>query len=393
MKYCTRFILAWVFFMMNLSMFGQEVNDTTRYRIFIKNSSITYKGTFVFDDGREMKFITDELGPLVIMKSELRRLQKLDTKKVGKPDGNRDSSFFNLNDESPFSTRYNFTTNAFPIKKGHNYFMTSLYGPEIHFALTDRLNVGYMTTWATSPMALSIKYSFKTKSEKVHFGVGSLLLSSGFAQLGKGYGALTFGSVTFGDRNKNITLSAGYLYWQSGAKQIKPGHYTSEYTSWDSIPDPARAMLRKKPDDIGFREINSWHIGDTSITYGYPISGGVVGFNGTMPLGGGSHFVFETMVGNFKGTREVITQVGETEVYNLNAPNDLWRDNFVHKFRYRVETVGYSALFVMISPGIRFQSTPNFAWQASITSLVFKNSHDPVAKGLPLPMITLFKKF
>ncbi|MEY3597803.1 MAG: hypothetical protein RL521_225, partial [Bacteroidota bacterium] len=290
--------------MLSVLVDGQEVNDTTRYKIFMNNSSVIYKGTFVMDDGREMKFITDEVGPIILKKKQLRRLEKL-----GNEVGVEQRAYLELNDESPFSTRYNFTTNAFPIKKGHNYFMTSLYGPEIHFALTDRLNIGYMTTWATSPMAVSIKYSFKTKNEKIHFGMGSLLLSSGFAQLGKGYGALTFGSLTFGDRNKNFTVSAGYLYWKSGAKQIKPGHYTSDYTNQDSIPDPNKGLLRKNPDDIGFREINSYHISDTSITYGYPLSGGVIGFNGTMPIGGSSHFVFETMVGNFKGTREVITQV------------------------------------------------------------------------------------
>jgi hypothetical protein len=373
--------------MLSVLVDGQEVNDTTRYKIFMNNSSVIYKGTFVMDDGREMKFITDEVGPIILKKKQLRRLEKL-----GNEVGVEQRAYLELNDESPFSTRYNFTTNAFPIKKGHNYFMTSLYGPEIHFALTDRLNIGYMTTWATSPMAVSIKYSFKTKNEKIHFGMGSLLLSSGFAQLGKGYGALSFGSLTFGDRNKNFTVSAGYLYWKSGAKQIKPGHYTSDYTNQDSIPDPNKGLLRKNPDDIGFREINSYHISDTSITYGYPLSGGVIGFNGTMPIGGSSHFVFETMVGNFKGTREVITQVGPTEVYNLNEPNDFWADNYVHKFHYRVETVGYSALFVMLSPGVRFQPTQNFAWQVSMTSVIIKNSHDTVVKGIPLPMVTLFKK-
>jgi hypothetical protein len=381
--------LTFVLFLGILSGFvnGQEVNDTTRYKIFLKNSSVIYKGTFVMDDGREMKFITDEIGPLILKKKELRRLEKLGNEMIA-----AQRAYLELNDESPFSTRYNFTTNAFPIKKGHNYFMTSLYGPEIHFALSDRLNVGYMTTWATSPMALSIKYSFKTKNEKIHFGIGSLLLSSGFAQLGKGYGALTFGSLTFGDRNKNFTVSAGYLYWKSGAKQLLPGHYSTEYTNQDSIPSAINASLRKQPDDIGFREINNWHVSDTSLTYGYPISGGVLGFNGTMPIGGSSHFVFETLIGNFKGTREVITQVGEPLVYNLNAPNDPWQDMYVHKFRYRVETVSYSALFIMLSPGVRFQPTQKFAWQVSMTSLVLKNSHDSVVKGIPLPMITLFKK-
>jgi hypothetical protein len=57
-----------------------------------------------------------------------------------------------------------------------------------------------------------------------------------------------------------------------------------------------------------------------------------------------------------------------------------------------VETVGYSALFVMLSPGVRFQPTQNFAWQVSMTSVIIKNSHDTVVKGIPLPMVTLFKK-
>ncbi len=362
---------------------SQVVSETQRLRIYMRNSSIVYKGTLLFDDGKEMKFMTDEIGPLILKKEQLRRLEviKPEVKK------NVERGFLNLNDESPFSTRYNFTTNAFPIKKGSNYAMFSLYGPEIHIALNDRLNVGYMTTWAISPMALTAKYSFKSKREKLHFGLGTLLLSSGHTQSGKGYGTLTYGCMTLGKRDKNITLSAGYIYWQGGAKKINPGYYTTEFMSRNELSTYDNVPLRLRENDYGYRAINSTFVADSNLSNGYLTRGIVIGLNGTMPIGGNAHFVFETAYSQCNGSREAIVRT-EHRTEPANAEGTWFNKYNV----YKVTVEPYQSKVVMFSPGIRFQSTENFAWQCSVSGIYIKNSHDRIGKGLPLPMITLFKK-
>lgn len=75
----------------------------------------------------------------------------------------------------PFSTRYSFTTNALPIVKGENYALVNLYGPEVHFALSDQFSLGVMSTWIASPLILAAKYSLKTNNELLNFSVELLL--------------------------------------------------------------------------------------------------------------------------------------------------------------------------------------------------------------------------
>ena len=52
--------------------------------------------------------------------------------------GDKEDIKYNSNDE-PFMTRYHFTNNALPNKKGDHYFLLSLFGPEVHFGMTENL--------------------------------------------------------------------------------------------------------------------------------------------------------------------------------------------------------------------------------------------------------------
>jgi hypothetical protein len=106
-----------------------------------------------------------------------------------------------------------------------------------------------------------------------------------------------------------------------------------------------------------------------------------------MPIGGNAHFVFETAYSQCNGSREAIVRT-EHRTEPANAEGTWFNKYNV----YKVTVEPYQSKVVMFSPGIRFQSTENFAWQCSVSGIYIKNSHDRIGKGLPLPMITLFKK-
>jgi hypothetical protein len=133
-----------------------------------------------------------------------------------------------VNDEivraNPFSTRYSFTTNALPIKKKDNYYMLNLWGPEFHVAVADNFNVGVMTTWIGSPLALAAKYSITTKNPKLNFSVGEIIGNGGYIDP-SAFISLSFGNVTFGDRDKNLTLGVGYGYFDFNQTEEIPGIY------------------------------------------------------------------------------------------------------------------------------------------------------------------------
>jgi hypothetical protein len=194
-----------------------------------------YIGTIISDDGREMLFESTTVGKVYIKKTDVKSISNYS-----------EDDFVILNDEkvksNSFSTRYSFTTNALPIKKKDNYYMINLWGPEFHMAVADNFNVGIMTTWIGSPLALTTKYSFQTKNPKVNFSIGEIIGNGGYVNP-SAFISLSFGNVTFGDRDKNLTLGVGYGYFdfKKNAEEEIPGTYISA----NSIPTRAASGAKK----------------------------------------------------------------------------------------------------------------------------------------------------
>ncbi len=102
-----------------------------------------------------------------------------------------------------------------PIKKGEHYVQWNLFGPDFQFGLGKNLGVGIMTSWVGIPIIGTIKKSWQL-GEKTQFAVGALIGTGSWALPDWG-GALPFGTLSFGDRSKNIAISAGYgAIWQNG---------------------------------------------------------------------------------------------------------------------------------------------------------------------------------
>jgi hypothetical protein len=202
-------ILLILFLLCNLSSLlaqnaqNSNVTDTNLY-ILTKIDGTEYIGKVLSDDGREVLILTEKLGKIYIPKSDIKSLVILKNK--------NDVINGEYHGEGPFTTRHSFTTNALPIKKGENYAMINLFGPEVHFAITDHFNFGIMSTWMASPLALAAKYTVPSNNPKVNFSLGTLLGTSGYFNNFANFGGLHFGNVTYGDRKNNITFSAGYGY-------------------------------------------------------------------------------------------------------------------------------------------------------------------------------------
>lgn len=110
--------------------------------------------------------------------------------------------------EDKFATRYFISTNGLPIKKGEHYVKYGLFGPEIQFGVEKNFGVGLITSWIGVPIILTAKKSW-TLNKDVHLALGALAGTGSWALISGG-GVLPFGSITFGDRRKNISFSAGY---------------------------------------------------------------------------------------------------------------------------------------------------------------------------------------
>lgn len=340
------------------AMFAQvpvTVGDTNTYLI-TKSNGTEYIGKILNDDGREVLIQTETLGKIYIPKADIKSIVLLsDTKSVIR------GEYYG---SGPFTTRHAFTTNALPIKKGENYAIINLYGPEVHFAVTNHLNIGIMSTWLASPLVFATKYTFPTRNEKLNFSVGTLFGTSGYFNNFQGYGGLHFGNITYGDRKNNITFSAGYGYASNfrGNELIKPAtYYSTDGFSYSYLFNNYPANMIKGP---------------------------IFSIAGMAKVGSKATFIFDSMLGNFSNSSNsnnfVYTTITEATPPDYN--NGLYQQNVSV---VKTKSTNVYALFIM--PGMRFQTKENRAFQVSLAGVALFDNGDNYSA--PIPMCSWFYKF
>jgi hypothetical protein len=297
---------------LNAQSTPSDTLKTSVQSVITKHDGTEYIGTILSDDGRELLISTKALGKIYIPKSEVKSIVKeVDTKSI---------VYGEYQSAGPFTTRYAFTNNALPIKKGENYAMVHWYGPEVHFAVTDHLNVGIMSTWLASPLILALKYSFKTEETKVNYSLGTMIGTSGYLNNWEGYYGLHWASVTLGDRKNNLTCSGGYSYFQNGGTEPAAGVYTISY------PD----RFEKVP-----------------VTHGPIIS-----LAGICKVGAKASFIFDSMFGFLNHEN---TDVLYENHYDNNS------NTYIYNTTVTKTRKTSTALFIM--PGMRFQNSRDYAFK------------------------------
>lgn len=376
--------------------YSQVIQPDTSLRLIEKNDGTKYIAKILSDDARELLIETETIGKIYILKSEVKRITVIDSK----------SNIINgeFREESPFSTRYAFTNNALPIKKNEHYAMVNLFGPEVHFAVTDRLNVGVMTTWIGSPLVAVGKYTIPTNNEKVNFSVASMVGTSGYLNQFRGFGGLHWATMTFGDRKNNISISGGFGYFNAGTRnetwngnsyavsygdrnQSVEGLYTSstgemtsltdyqnydpstgtyatfEYYEYDSPQIPTEKVRNTFKAPIlsvaGIRQLTN----KASLFFDSMIAFGVSDFTSYNRISGGREIT--------RDENGYVTDVTSTPVV------------------VSVESSSPVALYIM--PGMRFQKNENRAFQIAVAGVTVWDGES--FESFPLPLISWFFKF
>jgi hypothetical protein len=337
-------------------------SDTTKY-IVVKHDGNEYVGQILSDDGREVLIVTKSLGKIYIPKSDIKSMRPLDyAEDVAKGE---------VSTAGVFTTRYQFTTNCFPIKKGENYAMLNLYGPEVHFAVHKDFSVGVMATWIGSPIALALKYTRGTANPKINYGVGTLLGTSGYFNQGKGYGGLHWGMITYGDRRNNATLSVGYGYFNPGMSNTDfgqtiytPGVYTAPNGIYPNIP------------------IDGYYYSSSQSNYKAPI----IGLAGQAKVGKKASFIYDCMY--IMASNSYKSTTGDQQITSQYDVNGMLSQVQVADFKENI-TAGTSRQNVLvIMPGMRFQQSESKAFQISLAGVIV-----PQEISFPLPMASWFYRF
>lgn len=326
--------------------------DTTNYLV-IKNDGTEFIGQILSDDGRELLLLTKNIGKVYINKSAIKSIRPLSP--------TEDYKKGEFNSVGVFTTRYQFTTNCFPIKKGENYAMLNLYGPEIHFAVTDDFSVGVMSTWIGSPLALAFKYTRKAANPKWNLGLGSLIGTSGYLYQGKGFGGLYWGMATYGDRRSNVTISLGFGHYFSGKSELvnifQPGTYQGINWAYPDIPIKESYVSKS--------------------TWTAPI----IGIAGQTKVGKRSSLIYDCMI--------LLSQekVSKPDGYQNRETFNSSSSNFQVSVSEFIPYKNTKQNVIIIMPGMRFQKTEEKAFQISLAGVISQE------QSFPLPMASWFYKF
>lgn len=174
--------------------------EETKSSLVTKNDGTEYVGVILQEDAREILLKTEQIGEIYIPKHEIKSIEPL---------GEGDYQGGKYLGKNIFATRYFFTTNGLPMKKGDSYAMIQLPGAEYQVAIADNFTIGGLTSWIGVPIIGSVKYAVHI-SDNFNLALGALAGTGSWASWNS-YGMLPYGALTFGNHRANLNVSAGYL--------------------------------------------------------------------------------------------------------------------------------------------------------------------------------------
>ncbi len=340
--------------------------DTNTY-VVIKSNNQEFIGKILSDDGREILMKTSTIGNIYIYKSDIKSIVLISDTKSQIINGEYRGS-------GVFTTRYQFSTNAFSILKGENYSKINLGGPEVHFAVSNNFSIGVMSSWIASPIGLALKYTFPTRNEKVNFGVGTIMASSGYIAQGRIWGGLHWGMLTIGDRKNNITFSAGYSYIKA------PRLFGNTVLS---TPGTYAAV------DYGNGQFSSPNIPQYEVKNNDMIKAPIFGIAGLVSVGKKASFIMDAM---FLMGRWESKSYDQTinDFYNPLNPTQL---AYTTVSNVTSNSFSAQANLLIFMPGMRFQTSENRAFQVSLAGVIGKFGTSSRPFSFPLPMCSWYFKF
>jgi hypothetical protein len=194
-------LIGWIFISPQK---GWSQTDSTLVKI-VKTEGGFLVGNIINQDEREVYLKTEDGRNIYIPQHSIKSIELLD-RKFSAP----------IATDSPkdhFATRYFITTNGLSLKRGENYVLWNLFGPDFQFGIRDNFTLGIMTSWIGIPIIGTIKKSFSL-GENTHFALGGLVGTGSWVLPDFG-GLLPFASLTFGNEWNKISFSGGYgAIWQ-----------------------------------------------------------------------------------------------------------------------------------------------------------------------------------
>jgi len=184
---------------------AQEVNDVVR--ITTTDGNI-FTGTVLEADEQRVVIQVEGVGEIALERSRIRNIQVID------PDRIRNGDYWF---ENPQGTRYFFAPNAIGLKRGTGYYQnTWIFFNNVNYGVTNNFSIGagtipvFLFGVSALPIWVLPKVSVPVRADNIHIA-GGALLGGVIGEDSGGFG-LAYGNVTFGNKDKNLTVGAGYGY-------------------------------------------------------------------------------------------------------------------------------------------------------------------------------------
>lgn len=147
----------------------------------------------------QIQAVSKDLGNLTIARTNVKSLRYLPLVAGGQA---------GIQFDNPHPTRYFFGPSAIPLKKGERYYQNAyVLANSVQYGISDHFSMG---GGAVIPFAFFItpKWGYQVAS-KWHLGYGMLAATSFIKDMNFGL-AVAYGSATYGTKEHNVTLNAGW---------------------------------------------------------------------------------------------------------------------------------------------------------------------------------------
>jgi hypothetical protein len=189
------------------SGFSQALQDTSYYRIETVDGN-TYIGRIFDEDAEMIRFLTDNIGEISILKKNITSRTIIDQNRI------RDGNYWF---ENPQASRYFWQPNGYSLRRGEGYYQNVwIFLNQVYFGISNNLSLGvglvpaFFLGASAAPVWITPKFSIPVVPDKFNVG-GGALVGTVLGEEGTGFGVL-YGVTTFGSRDKNLSFGLGWGY-------------------------------------------------------------------------------------------------------------------------------------------------------------------------------------
>jgi hypothetical protein len=183
-----------------------ELNSETIWHV-VTNEGYDFVGTIISKNEQFIELKTLKFGVVQIQQVTIKSLKIITPNQIIKGD-----AWF----ENPQGSRYFYTPNGYGLQKKEGYYQNVwVLFNQISYGFSDYFTMGVGTVPTilfgadVLPVWVTPKFSFPIIKDKFNIGAG--VFAGRIIGESQGFG-LVYGVATYGNRDKNINIGAGYLY-------------------------------------------------------------------------------------------------------------------------------------------------------------------------------------